>query len=474
MTQTINDNVQVKLTIDGEDWLVSECEVVRSRISTPDYVDINAMVPDPVNTVPNLPNKLNQLIGAEVELFANNELISERDTDAEEDSLLFTGNLANISVIGDFRFEAIVYDPSQQGFATLGEDASQQEISEAGSVLNQEIFIPMPAWAYDTMHKFASGTEFNARVKETSELVRDIVKKLGLDPDDEDQVNIDLSDSGTEFESPTGETITAAKDVLITFDDATPTVKEALEKARKRSNSEWWFDKRGVFNFGLPDPTKHELKYITDADAGKVTPPYQSVRVIGSGSASKEGYERNSMNMEDAIVLEREIGVDENGDPIAIDPQLSEDDPQLKNPFTYRNAEISTDDQAKAVMNSIIKDLAEQQADGKITVVGFPEIVPLDGVKMPNSREQPMGGAGYGVYKVVHRLNGSDGFITIIHVSGPTGITRTEVSSETEEQQVIPWGQFNSTPQTRKENTEDDGDDETFVEAVDRQSEDII
>lgn len=490
MVLTVNDNVQVTLVIDDQPWLISECEVVRSRVSTPDYVDINAMIPDPVETAPNLPDKINKLIGAEVKLFVNNDLAVNRDLGEDEDrdlgfaavppsvlenddKLLFSGNLANISIIGDFRFEAIIYDPSQQGFATLAdEDVTGQAVSEAGSLLNQELYIPMPAWAYDRINRpsINRGSNFNPRTKKASKLVREITEKLGL-PDD--KVNIRLSDDGTQYESPNGETVTAGKETFLTFDDATPTAKEALEKARKRTNSEWWFDRNGVFNFGVPDPEKYELTYITDADAGKTTPPYQSVRVIGSGSASQEGYRRNSMNMEESIVLEKEIGVNENGDPVAIEPDFDEDESQLKNPFTYRNAEISTDAQAKAVMENIITDLAEQQADGTITVVGFPEIDPLDGVKMPNTDSQPMGGAGYGVYKVVHRLNGSDGFITIIHVSGPTGITRTKVSSETEEDQKVPWRLFNSTSETRTPN-DTTSDDRSFSEAVEEQSEDII
>jgi hypothetical protein len=223
------------------------------------------------------------------------------------------------------------------------------------------------------------------------------------------------------------------------FDKSLITVKSALKKVRDTTKSEWWFDREGVFHFGPPEPTKHALRFITDADAGKTTPPYQSVRVIGSGAASQEGYARSNMEIEDKIVKSGDIVIEKKGGETtyAIDDSVSGD--SLKEPvFEYKNLEISNDKQAQNTLESLASDLGEQQAGGKITVVGFPEIIPHDGVQMPTANpekegepnynpRQPMGGYTYGVYKVTHFLNGQDGFTTEIEVAGLTGVTKSVV-----------------------------------------------
>ncbi len=418
MTQIFNDNIDVTLLIDGEEWLLNEAEVELSRISTPNYVDLQ-MIPDPDET--ELPDNINNLIGAPFELSVDNTLISDRDTDAEEDNLLFKGNLANISPTGQNVYEALAYDPGQQQFDDQGDDAT--------SILNQWIEIPMPAENYQVIYNSEDGTVYPFQVILASDLIERIVERAGIT-----DYEIDLEINGVQREGDEGVYV-GAVDTYLYFEDTYPKIGKALEKAREQCKAEWWFDKEGTFHFGLPDPTRHELKFIKDTSAGKTTPPYQSVRVIGSGSASQDGYSRTNMKVEDEIVVEASIALNDSNDPI---PNFGE----TKEPtFVHRNAEISTNEQARNTATKIIEDLSEQQSEGKITVVGFPEIVPFDGVVMPNGIDgdydseddirngQPMGGMGYNVYKVVHRLNNSDGFITIIHVAGITGVTATQVSS---------------------------------------------
>lgn len=97
--------------------------------------------------------------------------------------------------------------------------------------------------------------------------------------------------------------------------------------------------------------------------------------------------------------------------------------------YTYRNMEIQTQAEADAVAEQIVSKLHEQQATGSVTVVGFPEIRPLDAITMPQASDstdtnynplQPMGGTKYSVVKVIHKINSSDGFITEITVGGIT------------------------------------------------------
>lgn len=422
MTQIFNDNVDVTMTIDGDPWLVVDAKVELSRMDTPNYVDL-LMVPDPEETAPNLPDTIDNLIGSSFRLEADNSLISERDSNAEEDNLLFDGNLANISATGKNSYEGIAYDPSQQAFAPE---------QSGGSLMNEYISLPSPEFNYSNMYRptgTARGTQYDSNTIQASDLAQAIVDSLGIT-----DYEIELEPNGVTVEGEEG-SYEGAYDRVLWFSDTLITVKDALTKLREWCQVEWWFEKEGTFRIGLPRPTRHELKFITDADAGKTTPPYQGVRVIGSGSSSTEGYSRTNMEIEDKIVVEAAIAINKKGDPIA---NIGE----LKDPvFEYQNLEITNDDQAESTAQKLVEDLAEQQSDGTITVVGFPEIVPMDGVIMPAGDSgdypdddiraaQPMGGLGYGVYKVVHRLNSSDGFITQIHAAGVTGVTASVVSSK--------------------------------------------
>lgn len=420
MTQIFNDNVEVTLTIDGDPWFVVDAEVELSRMDTPNYVDL-LMVPDPDETAPGLPDRIDNLIGSSFRLEADNSLISNRDTDAGEDSLLFDGQLANISATGKNSYEGIAYDPAQQAFAPE---------EDGGSIMNEFIYLGQPEYSYTQMFGLQTGTTYETQTIEATELAQQVVDELGIE-----DYEIGLVDGGVTLgEGKSADTF--AYNRTLWLSDTWITVEEALTKLREWCEAEWWFDKEGVFHIGVPKPTKHELKFITDADAGKTTPPYQGVRVIGSGSASTEGYSRTNMEIEDKIVVEASIAIDEETkDPIA---NIGE----IKSPvFEYQNLEVSNDEQAKATAKKLTEDLAEQQADGTVTVVGFPEIVPMDGIIMPNGENgdypdddirtgMPMGGIGYGVYKVVHRLNNSDGFITKIHCAAVTGVTATEISSK--------------------------------------------
>jgi len=424
MTQIFNDNVQVSLTIDGDEWHVVDAEVELSRMETPNYVDL-VMVPDPTETEPNLPSPITNLLGADFRLEADNRLITNRDTDAEEDSLLFDGSLANISPTGEKTYEAIAYNAAQQAFASTQE--------KGGSIMNEFIDLGLPEYSYNG-YQFggigAGGTSYEVQTIQATELVERCMDELDIT-----DFEIELADGGITIEGDNG-SYTGGYERTLFFSESFIKVSEALDAAREATESEWWFDKEGTFRFGVPRPTKHELQFITDTSAGKTTPPYQSLRVIGSGAASQEGYSRSSMNIEDRISIERNIAQRENGDPTIA--EVEEGEEPLGTTFEYRNLEISTDEQAESTAQRLAEDLAEQQADGTVTVVGFPEIVPLDGILMPQAQNdeepnynanQPMGGRAYTVYKVVHRLNSSDGFVTKLNVAGVIGATSIVVES---------------------------------------------
>lgn len=421
MSEVYSDNIQVNLSIDGQPWHVIEAKVELSRITTPNYVDM-VITPDISETLDELPSTIENLIGADFHLEVNNSLTSTRSEDTDS-HVLFSGTLANISATGRNSYEAIAYDPSQQAFA------SEQS---GGSIMNQTVSIDQPSYGYvNGMFSSDDGTLYNIQTIKASDLLEKIVEELSIEDYD-----IELAEDGVTVEGETG-SYTGGYDRTMTFTKTEVNIKSALDRLRESTQSEWWFDNEGTFHFGVPRPSRYELTFITDTSAGKTTPPYQSVRVIGSGAASQEGYARDSMYVEDKIVIERNLAVDEAGDPttVAVEDYAEPNEPV----FEYRNLEISSIEQARSTAQKIAEDLGEQQAEGTVTIVGHPEILPLDGIIMPQAEDedkanynenQPMGGAGYNVYKVVHRLNSTDGFTTEIHVGGITGVTKTVVSSD--------------------------------------------
>jgi hypothetical protein len=409
------DNIDVTMKIAGDPWLIIEAKVELTRATVPDYVDL-VMIPHPSETLPDLPN-IDTLVGEKFTLDVDNDMISERDTDAEEVTRIFTGNLANISPTGKNIYEGIAYSPMHQPFNK----------KDAGSALNTEINIGGDLLPYDKEFQgygLSRGTEYvSGHYIQAKDLVKEITSFIDLP---EDKVNINLKKDGVDRGEFTG-----GFNKTLQFEHKKRTIGDILNRVRRETASEFWFDRLGNFHFGVPDPTDHRLSYIIDADAGKTTPPYQSVIVIGSGVASAEADQsKAAMVAENPTVVTATIAnvFNEDGrtneDPEAL---LGVDPSDLPEPvYTYRNAELTTDDQAKNTAKKIIQDLAEQQADGTVTVVGFPEVRPLDSIEMPNTDIQPMGGYSYGVYKVVHTINGTDGFTTKIHVSNPVGVTRAK------------------------------------------------
>jgi hypothetical protein len=487
MTDIIEDNLDVDLQIgtagkgfsagnseagesafdeDALFWDVVEMKVEITQVAAPNYVkgkvtprpetlgelsDIlnpapgETDAPDEPTAAGNLPNNgISKLVGSRFRLEADNDLVAvpsdgdsaaNRDTsenvDQVEDSLLFDGRLANISPVGTNVYKIIAYDPGQQAF-NIGE--------ESGSVINQKLEL---TGSSVTGIRDPQDAEDNNVTGEheipASELVQFIIDEAGLGS----KAIVELTDSS---EQSLRRSITGSTEVLIPFKKSVVSVKEALNKVREQTRSEWWFDKDGTFYFG--DPAElgggvetYELSLIKETSAGIVTPPYQSVRAIGSGVATTEGWAGNSkiQNDEDKIVKEVNIGFPDSGGSQS-EVVLELDPDQLFEPtFKYINAELSTEE---AVQNSALKiadELIKQQASGKVTVVGFPEVQPFDGILMPNTEDQPMGGQLYDVYSVRHKLNASDGFVTEIEVAGPNPRLRGEIDvGEEGNRNIIP------------------------------------
>lgn len=405
-----SDNVDVDFFIEDEEWEVVEAEAVLTTRSTPDYVDMVITPSEGVSfpSTPQLPKSEGGYLGREFTLDVDTEL--RADTPGPEVTRIFTGAIGNMTALGDYTYEAIGYDPTQQPFASS--TGGGTNTSFMNSTINIAPASPAVIRAFNryAISYGADPYEPGDRKILISDLVSMVLEEAGVT-----DFNINLADGGIHIgEHPKyGYEIRKGYDYEITFSQWEVPVKEILDRTTSAAQADWWFDRYGKFNFGPRIPNEnifaYELEYITDASDGKTSPPYQSVQVIGDGVVSEEGWSRSS------LVNETPVNTRGNVD-------VNTDEAELVEPtFTYRNMEINTQQEADNVKEDILEQLREQTGTGDVTVVGFPEVRPGDGIQMPNTERQPMGGERYGVEQVTHRLNSSDGFITKIKVSGMVG-----------------------------------------------------
>ena len=433
----VKDRIEVDMTIGGNDWNLVEAKVTLSRNLVPNFVRIKKMAPAEGTTF----ERVEDLIGKGFELSIDTELESYRDAPGTYNSTLFKGNVANISSLGTGVYEAVIYDPSQQVL---------NQTENGGSVMNQEVKLTNPVVDYTTLSKAekryatdASETKFKPKgvVFRSSEALNKALKEVDLKgANDTEDVDIQLSKKGKVIGGPRGQ-FRGAIDNFVKFDSTKVTVEEILQKVANRTKSFWWFDRTGTFIFGVPDANIYYPELITDNSAGITTPPYQSIKVIGSDIASSNGYVQGELNPDEEVVVGGNITLSGS------EPQLDSEKLQyggsgtiLHNPtFVYRNQEIITKAQAVNTLEKLAQDLGEQYANGKLTTVGFPEPSLFDVLVLPHANKDlqgvgnynprlPMGGSIFSVYKVEHMINPSDGFISRFHVAGTTAPASVKVS----------------------------------------------
>lgn len=174
---------------------------------------------------------------------------------------------------------------------------------------------------------------------------------------------------------------------------------EALTEVLAEANWWWWCepDNTIVVDTELPTET-YELPYVTETSAGKQTPPWQAVEVIGE----RQGTGTRPSGVQDG---ERVIGT---GSPIRA---TSGDGEPV---FTHTDRSIESIDKAQAVADHIFRELRAQQKSGSVTALGDEEIRPLDAIQMPDH----MGGESYLVSALTHTISSDKGFITEFECGG--------------------------------------------------------
>ena len=200
---------------------------------------------------------------------------------------------------------------------------------------------------------------------------------------------------------------------------------ELLDELATFADAKWWVDAENVFHFGKPntedsdgllDPQERKLLFVTETDAGWLTPPYKSVVVIADGVVGEEGWGSEHLISNENPVIAARIpspGADEN----EIIPN------EIEEPvFTYKNKDINSPEQANNVAISLAADLAEQLEGGTIEVVGRPDIQLLDVVLMPDHLTPSGEEYAYSVGGVVHKLDPQNGFTTEIQIFHMLGL----------------------------------------------------
>jgi len=474
----IDDNIKTELqigtTTDGEPifWDLIEIEIRRSKITEPDFAkgiarpqeEYREDVRDRVLEVEDAADAAfgpGALIGDDFSISVDTGLSVEKSPEGDdsnifrrvrkgqsggESSLLFTGNVASLSPTGreSYRFRA--YEPTQQALEVAGSDGEVDPAS-SGSIINKHLDFTgeTPELVTLTPEEVGSGGD---ETNEPPEFTISAFKFIELLADELPIPDEDITIRPFPTDLRQGDTTT------ISFENAQIVFKKALDQVKEQFDIEWWVNREGEFYFGNPSELDggirvFDLRLITDTSAGITTPPYQSVKVIGSSQQSdaESPETANSSTViqddENKIVKAVNIGLPQANQPKPVVSTTKGEDQQeelLDPTFTHLNTALTTDSQIENTARSIAKDLIEQQAEGTVTVTGLPEIDPFDGIRMPNTDNQPMGGRAYGVYGIRHKINSSDGFITEIETSGPifddpnvVDIGREETSVESQE-----------------------------------------
>lgn len=432
--QTYSDNVDTDLLIDGNEWLISEARVELTLGHKADYVDFIAVpTQETQSSLPSNPEKPADeggLLGKEFKLDVTPQL---DEGDRGQKTRIFTGALSNLTATGTGAWEGLAYDPSYRVFnegssfmndllylpAATGAEDLTEDTSQVPEKYRAFVYggggggyTGLNSYGSDTSYNTPSGTKLKA-----SALAALIAEEAGIS-----DYSLHFAENGLDQ----GEGNRAGYDYDLYFSEDFVSVDEALKRLETSTDSVWWFDREGTLHIGGPvvgEPVdEYDLIFITDTTAGLSTPAYRSVRVIGSGVVSNAGWAKTNLNPEEPVIVE---GSDT-------------DDPLQAPTFTYRNMAIQTQAEAEAARDRLLNKFKEQQASGKITIVGMPEVRPRDLVRLPNSDIQPMGGTEFGVTKVIHKVNGSDGFKTDVHVGG----VLKEHETLTVEQEPSQYGRF--------------------------------
>jgi hypothetical protein len=472
--ETIEDEIDVNLFIGrlGDptaQFDVVEMEVEHTKYNIANYAS-GVIVPaqDNDNSENITSAQIRALSGQPAFLYARTSIQVGAVQENKDNALIFKGNVANIVPTGEGNLISILlFDPSQESFS-YSEDGEnpknfinnsvdfsniEGEISEVFGVKEDQQSLP----AADIVETILTDPQFdlgfeNGEVFILGENDRFGENEFAQSPFGDgggvegSGVNLYQADYIIELKDENTvqtDNVLQATNLPVNFQETDTTVYNIFSKIREKTGAEFWFDRFGVFHFGAPRPTKHELQFITETTAGLTTPPYQGVKVISQPKRSSEIADEfneitvNDLNRRDEVgvfAVEASIarqdvretirlsqGQTEEGAIVGSEKVVvfhdSDDTVVAKPQFEYIDYSLITQAQVLNAAKSFLKDIIDQAADGEITVLGFPEVELYDGIKMPDTNVQPMGGSEFSVTKIVHEIS-SDGFLTRLFVGG--------------------------------------------------------
>lgn len=185
----------------------------------------------------------------------------------------------------------------------------------------------------------------------------------------------------------------AAEPITATFKDRD--ADSVIEKVTKLADAVWYVDAENtlVITEAGSVGEQRSLEQITDVSAGKRSPAYQSVRVVGNSPTSRKGRQSRQLVSSQPVVATAGSG----------EPQ-----------YEYEDDDIASQQQAQNVANAILKRLQKQQRGGFVEVVGRSDIRPFDTVEFPAAQ----GGSSYLAEGVKHTLSAKNGWSTRIQLGG--------------------------------------------------------
>ena len=387
-----SDKPRVAPTDGAREYDIIQAEMEMSNV-TDETNYIEAIV---VGTDHNIPpsegNPLRRQDRPEIVTLDVKNQLTEAERDGQQIDRIFTGVVANAARLGDHRFKMTVFWP---GFNQIKD----------GRVITS----PPPP-----ISRFLNGTGLSFREIDNSfrkNKISTIINRVGrrVTRNSMFDYEVNLADDGVVVgETPDGQEIRNGFDQEITRDSFNEEIDSVLDDLMLKSESVWNVDRYGDFYFGAIQPDVHKLRYMTETSAGKQSPAWRSVRVIGDGVVSQDGWGASAQINESP---EEVLG---NIDGTTVEDGLAEPT------FEYRNMEINTREEARHVMNELREEIRDQAAGGHIEVVGHPEMWPGDAIELPDAESQPFGLERFGVRRVIHRINNQEGFMTRIECGGLT------------------------------------------------------
>ena len=428
-TTVHSESLDARIMINGTPWYIIE---YMSEREIDDIANFGQAIIYPRNDLDETPvPQYADDLEAEVKIILpeESETIPERNEIYNEWFTLFKGYVNNFRHMGDGRWHVAFSDFSSAiayEHTTIHADANENYIDE---IVEQVL---------DNLEGSTGTGEPNG--VSIDDVVQQPIETPADRQEHADKIDTELSKTEKrDAISYYGEQ--NATSVPIKYSKHNKKAAEILDDLATMADARWWVDKENVVHFGKFKEDKiseRQLDFVIEADDGKLTPPYQSVAVIGDGIIADpdgdwgkeyieskthpvvaiaigvpEEFEKLQEEAED--ILEQIDTLQEGDDELTEDEEATlerleaeleeveeeidemtagevgenEDIPPLipnkiKQPvFVYKNKDIKTPDHAKQVAINLAEELAEQLEGGEIEVVGRPDLRLYDVAIMP-------------------------------------------------------------------------------------------